>query len=113
VTDPEQTPRGANVKGRALEVLDRPHPMAVAGTPREWHWNAERRTFDLEWSTTSPGDGRDHLAPTEVWTSPMHYLDGRRIAVDGARVIGRRRNDVLNLRNLPGAAEARLRIAPR
>ena len=34
VLDAERPPRGANVNRRALAVLDRPHPMAVAGLPK-------------------------------------------------------------------------------
>lgn len=113
VPDPERPPRGENLNRQALAVLDRPHPMAVAGTPGPWRWNADRRTFEFAYSTTSPGSGRDRRALTEIWTSPMHFPTGRHLAVKGARVAGRRDAAVLRLRNRPRVAEVRLRIAPR
>jgi endoglycosylceramidase len=114
VTDPHSPPSGSNRNERALEVVDRPHARAVAGVPTDASWDASTRTFSLTYATAPPADVRRAAqAPTEIWTSPLHYPDGYRVEVDKARVLSGPEAAVLRLRNSPGATEVHLRLAPR
>jgi endoglycosylceramidase len=79
VHDLTKPPEGGNVKWDKLDVLARPYPRAVAGTPHRWQWDAAARIFELEYT----GDGGE----TEVVIPPRHFPAGYELQVEGAEAI--------------------------
>ena len=113
VADPRKPPSGDNLNEGALEVVDRPHAQAVAGTPTQSSWDPSSRTFSLTYATASPaGVTRAPGALTEIWASPIHFPRGYRAQATGARVLSAPNAPVLRLRNLPGAASVNVRLTP-
>jgi endoglycosylceramidase len=96
VIDPHQAPEGANVKGAKLDVLTRPYPRAVAGTPSSWrfHWDAADRLFEMEYVAYS-----GIAAPTEVSVPLRQYPSGYTVSITGPAEVT----------SLPGAAVLTLR----
>src|SRR5206468_10218462 len=47
-------PAGANVKQDKLDVLARPYPRAVAGTPLRWSFDRQERSFELAYVPRPP-----------------------------------------------------------
>lgn len=97
----------------ALAALVRPYPMAVAGTPTRIHFDPESRVFELVYDTAGPSGRRSRRwLPTVVFVPELHYPDGYRAKVRGARVISRPCARRLLLRRKPRAREVVLRLIP-
>ena len=124
VHDLAAAPEGDNVKAPKLALLARPHPRAVAGTPRGWTWSAQARELVVRWSTAA-ADARRDLAPgarTEVVLPPAAFPSGWQVAgVSGGRVVGAADGpgglaagaaeaDVLMVAAQPGASEVEVRV---
>ena len=104
VIDPKKPPRGDNLKRDKLKVLSRPYPQVVAGTPEEWKFDPEQHTFELSYKTKrASGKGRFKRGVTDVFVPRLHYPDGYRVKVEGARVESRPNAKHLLLRTRRGA----------
>ena len=81
VVDAAQPPRGDNVKREKLEVLARPYPRAVAGTPRSFGFDPATKRFDLVYSTRAPGRPGARAAaaarPADRGLPPADPVSGR------------------------------------
>jgi endoglycosylceramidase len=67
------------IAGKA-DVLIRPYPQAVAGTPTSLSWNSTMHEMQLAYRA-----GSQH-APTDVFVPARQYPRGYRVAVTGGRV---------------------------
>ena len=77
VIDPKKPPRGDNLKREKLEVLSRPYPQVVAGTPTEWEFDPEERVFTLAYEKKrASGEGRFRRGLTDVFVPRLHYPEG-------------------------------------
>ena len=100
VHDLSRPPRGDNVKQEKLDVLVRPYPRAVAGTPTSFGFDPDSGTFELVYETDPSID-----APTEILVPvSRHYPDGYEATVSGPGQITSRPNaELLRLQTLgPG-----------
>ena len=68
------------IAGKA-DVLIRPYPQAIAGTPTSLSWDAATNTMKLVYRAGV------HKAPTDIFVPQRHYPHGYRVVVTGARVI--------------------------
>lgn len=71
----------STLKSPKADVLIRPYPQAVAGTPLTLSWNAATRTMSL---TYQPKSG---IGPTDVFVPLRHYGSGYDAVVTGGRVV--------------------------
>ncbi|HEX2128435.1 MAG TPA: cellulase family glycosylhydrolase [Solirubrobacterales bacterium] len=114
VADPARAPRGNNLLGEKLKLIERPYPQAVAGTPLRYGFEPDARRFELAYSTRSPsGERIRRRTPTEVYVPRIHYPDGYRVEVSGARLVSTRDARVLKLRRTRGARVVELAVRPR
>jgi endoglycosylceramidase len=114
VIDPKKPPRGSNLKREKLDVLSRPYPQVVAGTPESWEFDPEQRTFRLEYRTARASEeGRFRRGVSTVFVPRIHYPRGYRAKVKGARVISRPNAKSLRLRARRGAKTVELAVNPR
>ena len=96
------------MKQPKLDVLVRPYPRAVAGTPTSWSFDPQARTFELRF-TSNPSI----RMPTEIFVPARHFPRGYSVRVTGpARVVSARNAPLLLLRGT-GPGEVRVEIAPR
>jgi endoglycosylceramidase len=113
VHDPAQPPAGDNVSTDVLDVLDEPHPLAVAGTPGSYHFDPDSRRFRFAYDTRSvAGHTFGRAARTEIWIGRLHYSHGYRVTVDGGRVVSHRNADTLVIKADRGAARVALLVTP-
>ena len=122
VIDANQPPSGDNVKAEKLDVLARPYPQLVAGTPLGFDFRESSRRFELSYSTA--GRGGADFAPaseaemadprlrTEVFVPPRHYPGGYDIDVRGAAIASAPGARVLELVACPGADRVDTALAP-
>jgi endoglycosylceramidase len=113
VNDASVPPTGDNVRQAKLEVLSRPYPQTVAGTPSEYGFDPASGVFHLSFSTTGP-DGRqfDPGAITEVFVGTQHYPAGYDVAVSGAEIKSAEDASTLLLAGCPGADRVTVTVSP-
>jgi hypothetical protein len=111
VKDPAKPPEGDNLKTEKLGVLVRPYPQLVAGTPVSWKFDADKKAFDLEYSTARAGGGTFAGHPiTEVFVPKRQYPSGYSVKVQGAGVASGPTAQVLELQACPGARSVKLQV---
>src|SRR5262249_16958883 len=83
----------------------RPHPVAVAGTPTAFAYDAATRVLDFSWSATrATGTGRfPPGAVTSISTPALDYPDGYSVSATGAKVTSAPCAATLTLTRRPGA----------
>jgi len=86
VTDLSRPPEGNNVNAPVADMLVRPHPVAVAGTPTALTYDSATRAMTFVYDTTGPrGAARITPGIPTVLSVPRRtYPDGYRVMVAGA-----------------------------
>jgi len=101
------------VSAEAFAALARPYPLAVTGTPTRLAFDPTTATFDFSYATRSPsGQELPHRLATAVSIPPLHYPEGYRVAVTGARVVSRPCAPLLLLRTLPHSETVSVEVTP-
>jgi endoglycosylceramidase len=112
VKDPAKPPEGGNLKSAKLDVLVRPYPQLVAGTPKSWHYDEQTKAFKLSYSTARAGGGAFDGRPlTEVFLPRRQYPGGYAVKATGAGVASAPGAQVLLLRACPGAADVTVAVS--
>lgn len=112
VYDPAKPPRAGNIDDGKLDILSRPYPEAVAGTPLEYAFDGTTKTFTLRW-TRARASGRGAFGPkavTEVRVPRRQYPQGYRVRAKGARVLSKRGAPILRLAARRDVAEAQVTL---
>lgn len=80
---------GSNVDQKKLDVLSRPYPQSIAGTPLEWNFDADSKTFTFSYTTIKAnGEGRfDGNGNTVIYVPERHYPNGYSVEVNGAHAL--------------------------
>jgi len=113
VNEASQPPSGENLKVGKLEVLARPNPQAVAGTPTLWRFDRPTGAFELDYSTERASGGSfDPSAETEVFIPERHYTRGYDVEVKGGEPVSAPNERVLRVRACSGRAEVQIRVRP-
>ncbi len=113
VHDTHQPPAGDNLSTDQIAAIVRPHPVAVAGTPTAFTYDAEARVLDVAWDAARPDGGRfPPQAVTSVSLPALTYPDGYTVTADGARVTSDPCATTLTLTREPHAASASIRVTP-
>jgi endoglycosylceramidase len=88
VTDLHKPPGGANVpSAAALDALVRPYPLAIAGVPVSFAFDANSRQFAFDYTSQRAGGGSfEPGTVTEVLTPKSVYPNGYSVVVTGATV---------------------------
>lgn len=114
VDDPRRPPTGANLARSRLELLARPYPQAIAGTPVRWSFDRAGRRFELVYRTRRAGGGRfSGGAVTEVVVPRLAYPRGYRVEVKGGRTASRPSARLLVIAARPAAKRITVAVTPR
>jgi endoglycosylceramidase len=114
VLDPHQPPAGANVDRGKLDLLSRPYPQAVAGTPVRWSYDSATRRFQFLYRVDRAGGGRlSPNATTQVAVPRLKYPDGYRATIEDGRIISGPNAPVLRIVARRGAKSVMLGVTPR
>ena len=114
VLDLKKPPSDKNVDQAKLQVLVRPHPQVVAGTPEAFRFDTTTKTFAFSYDTAR-ASGRGRFAPgscTEIFVPQLHYRNGYRVSTNGARVVSSAGAGILKVRSLPNARRIVVRVTP-
>jgi endoglycosylceramidase len=113
VRDPSKPLSGDNLESFKLDVLSRPHPYAIAGTPQSFGFDPQTRTFKLVYTTARAGGGRlSPAALTEIAVPPRQYPGGYTAIVVGGRIHPGRGSSRLRIRACRGAGTVQVRVKP-
>ncbi|MEK6276394.1 MAG: cellulase family glycosylhydrolase [Actinomycetota bacterium] len=114
IKDPKAPPTGDNLFLDKIKLLERPYPQAVAGTPERYFFKRESRRFELVFSKKrASGSGRFRRGLSDVFVPKLHYPQGYRAEVSGAKVLSKRNRQHLILRGMPAAQKVTVTITPR
>jgi endoglycosylceramidase len=114
VNDASKPPTGDNVRQAKLDVLSRPYPQAIAGTPQSYGFDPTSDRFQLSYSTTGPGgQAFGPSTNTEIFVGHLHYPNGYDVDVDGGKVRSPSGAAILRVTACPGARRVNVTIAPR
>lgn len=94
----------STVKIAKLKILERPYPQATAGTPLALSFNASAKTFLYRYTPRCAG------GPTEIYVPALHYPQGYKLELTGARQLSAPGAPLLLLENLAGATEVSVQI---
>ena len=105
---------GASLTPAVVPSVVRPHPIAVAGTPTAFSYDATARVLDVSWDATrASGRGRfPARAVTSISTPPITYPDGYTVVATGARVTSAPCAAVVTLVRQPSAVSASVQVTP-
>ena len=113
VFDPSAPPRGANVDRGRLELLARPYPQLVAGTPKSWNFDPETGEFELTYRTRGvTGKRFGSKATTRIAMPRLQYPDGYLVAVKGAAIRSQPGARALRIEARKGAKKVVLSVSP-
>jgi endoglycosylceramidase len=112
-TDSHQPLVPPNVNATVLDVLSRPYPSIVNGTPESLAYRETTHTLDLVFSTRRP-DGRtaSPRAGTAIMVPERAYPGGYAVTATGADVTSAPCAPTLTLRNHPHASTVTVHVAP-
>ncbi len=113
VHNARKAPTGANVFHEKLHALVRPYPQAVAGTPKEFAYDAGSHTFSLRYSPRAPGGARlPRAIKTVVYVPRSDYRHGYAASVSGARAVSKPGARHLVLERSASARSVELTVTP-
>lgn len=103
----------SSVKMPKLEVLERPYPQAVAGTPERYGYDAVTGTFTLSYSTRMAGGAMAPAGlPTDIYVPALHYPQGYRVQVSGGQALSAANAAHLLIGADPGATIVTVTVTP-
>jgi endoglycosylceramidase len=112
VYDPTQPPVESNLQAAKLDVLDRPYPFLISGTPTAWNLNTSTNVFTLSYSTAPVSGGSPLSDPTVVIVPVRLYPSGYTASVTGATVTSQPNSNALTLAADSGATTVSLTVTP-
>lgn len=113
IIDPTLPPTGSNMVQGKLDVLVRPHPLAVSGTPTAWRFDRSTRTFSLSYNTARPKDAANPALLTEVFMPARQYPKGYKVVITGGTQASAADAPVLLVRALNGATSVKITATPK
>ena len=104
VYDPSLPPVGDNVNASNLQVLSKPYPQVISGTPQGWTVDDDG-TFRFTYSTARVDGSGDFAAGslTTISTPVVQYPNGYQVAVTGGHVVSAPNDPKLVIASDPGA----------
>jgi endoglycosylceramidase len=117
ILDLDQPPTPGNIKQPAMDVLARPYPQVVAGTPTSWSFAPASKVFDLSYSTTAPGgaalsDPGSAASTSEIALPARHYPSGYAVQVLGGQVTSMPGARTLTVQPCAGSPDVKVTVAP-
>jgi endoglycosylceramidase len=107
VHDLRRPPAPGNVKEEKLDVLVRPYPRAIAGTPVLIEFGHRTRELRFIYRARGPVERR-----TEVVIPARRYPDGYHVEVEGARVVSAPGARILELETEPDRDQMGVLVRP-
>ncbi len=96
-----------NLAPAKAQVISRVYPRAIAGTPLSYGFNVRKGGFHLLYATRPQSHGDTVITVP----SAVHYPNGYRVSVAGARVVSKD-GDSVRLRNRPRARYVAVAVTP-
>jgi endoglycosylceramidase len=87
-------------------LLIRPYPQAIAGTPLALSFDTSSKAFSFSYT---PGAG---TAPTVIFVPALQYPNGYQVSVQGGTVLSAAGATLLQISNTPGATQVLVKLTP-
>ncbi|WP_175778880.1 cellulase family glycosylhydrolase [Burkholderia anthina] len=94
------------------DVLVRPYPQAIAGTPTRWRFDPATQQFELRYATRSAGTALQRGALTQIFVPEYRYPHGYCTRVTGGTVESAPNARELLVAAAPDAAEVAVEVTP-
>ncbi|MBJ7347860.1 MAG: cellulase family glycosylhydrolase, partial [Thermoleophilaceae bacterium] len=112
IIDPALPPTASNLKQAKLDVLVRPYPHAVSGTPTTIAFDRATKQFDMSYKTARPGAAANPALLTEISVPVRQYPTGYSVTVSGGTVVSAPNAAVLKVQAVTGALSVTVQVQP-
>lgn len=112
ILDISKPPTSDNLAQAKLNILVRPYPTRVAGTPVSWAFNDSQRHFVFEYRTQGVTGKAMAAHETEVFVPRRHFPAGYQATVSGGVITSPPGAEHLTIKALPGADHVRVELRP-
>jgi endoglycosylceramidase len=121
VLEADQPPSGSNLREAKLNILSRPYPQLVAGTPISYDFDPAANTFMLDYWNTGPagvaylpaaGNGPIPASTpaSEVFVPKRHFPSGYEVDVQGGGIASAPNADTLRLVTCRGVQRVKVTV---
>ncbi|MEA2470874.1 MAG: endoglycosylceramidase [Thermoleophilaceae bacterium] len=113
VLDPAKPPTGSNLKTSTLDVITRPYPQLVSGTPTSWSFDPDSKKFAFSYSTARAGDASKRFgagAVSAVVVPKRQYPKGYAADVRGGAIVSKPGALLLRVAACAGAKDVNVSV---
>ncbi|MGH7813553.1 MAG: cellulase family glycosylhydrolase [Candidatus Binataceae bacterium] len=107
-------PTGSNVFWPILDIVDRPYPQLVSGTPQSWYFDPTTDIFTMEYSTAR-ADGTGNFpagSKTRIYVPALQYPNGYQASITGGIAVSRPGASLLQVKSCQGASAVSVTVWP-
>jgi endoglycosylceramidase len=115
VLDPAKPPTGSNLKTSTLDVITRPYPRVVSGTPVSWSFDPASKKFSLAYSTARAAAPSKRFRPgavSEMFVPARQYPHGYAASVHGGSIVSKPGAAVLRVAACRGVDGVTVTVTP-
>ncbi len=107
IRDISKAPTADNLKQDKLDVLVRPYPQLVSGTPISFNFDRASRTFNLTYNAAkADGSGQFPAGSiTRIWVPKRQYPNGYQVKIIGGRVLSNKGAEALEIQSNSGKGD--------
>jgi endoglycosylceramidase len=112
INNPALPPSGGNINAAELQLLERPYPQTIAGTPTSISFDPNSKEFSTSLTTTLPNGSPAGALTSDIFIPTVQYPNGYHVTVTGASIVPDSDPQHLILQACPEAQTISVNVSP-